>query len=634
MPEPSRRIPFLWLLAIAASAVIAYLPHVDCYFLKDDLALGLLADGSNPITWTGTVSWDAFIRHILWPTGQGHDQFWRPLPVLFAWFDLLIAGPDPSFFRIANIGFHALNGVLLAVFIHRLLNFRHAVAACLAATLWSLHPLHGEAVIWITQRMVVMSTTGTLLCLLGFQVWRSDKRRSALVVCGLGAFIAILSKETAATLPLMTAALAWCYPMATQSRIRAAASGGLAFAFIPVIVMGMRRIIFDTFGGSYANLAPLEYMRKFEVIERLPQSLMYGLVGANHGELTGDELTIAIVSTVVLALGCLLAILATWRASAVTRAVTLVGCVIAVASFLPTLPIFWISRELTNGRFLYQPLLGVVVVATAGLDGKHSRWVLLCMLIALPMFAVTGHGNRRAYIEADKQERAVILGLVETAHLDGRDPIIVAYGIPTEHRGVATLDLSVALATKPPFLKTPIQLIPLIEGQERDWPEQLSDRLALQRERSPDSPIVHVVMTRNPWGITPLYGAGDPPDGRPPEILAPDDGATLSCPGPAPVFVFTSVPKATRYLLHLEVPSQKVTFTIRPDVDAERFGTAFRWTFDRGDATGTPNAWALLSQGTFASPMAVGWRVEALNAAGLRVGISATRRLVVLQASG
>lgn len=628
------RLPRLGVVAIVLGALAAYLPYADVWFLKDDLALGLLADGGNPITWKGTVSFDAFVRHILWPTGQTHDQFWRPLPVFLAWIDLLVAGPDPAYFRIANIGLHAVNGVLLAALVHRLLRGRHPIGACLIGLLWTMNPIHGEAVLWITQRMVVLSATGTLVCLLAFDAWLESRRGAHMALAVVGAVVALGSKETAAAIPLMTAALEVAGAAPGTSKVAAFVRGALRFAAVPVAMLGLRKYLFGTFSGTYGKLSPAEYMSEFRVLDRLDDSLRYGLVGANESEvptwLVGTAAAAVVAVVVLVVAAC---VRRGDAPGAVARPVW-VGLAVFVGSFAPTLPIFWISAELTNARFLYQPLCGLMIVAACAFASPLARVATPLLVAVLGIDAATGAFNRRAYRGADAQERAIVAGVARISEDDGRRPIVVAWGVPTEHRGVATLDRSLALAVKPPFLSTAIPTIPLIEGQDGSWPAQLEASIAELRVGHPDSPLLHAVIQRDPWTVVPLYGGAEPREGKAPDPIAPEDGAPLRSPGPAPTFAFTSVPKATTYVVHLEVPGKSASYVLQPGVHAKRFGTSFRWTFADGDVGSLPDLWDLLGKGTFASPLVVSWRVEAKNADGMRLGMSAARRLVIVQASG
>jgi hypothetical protein len=107
---------------------------------------------------------------------------------------------------------------------------------------------------------------------------------------------------------------------------------------------------------------------------------------------------------------------------------------------------------------------------------------------------------------------------------------MVVWDVPVEHRGVATLDLSLALALRPPFTSSTMPTVPLIEGQTRDWPDQLETRLAPLRDANPDSPLLHLVVGRDPWTVTPLYGGADPREGRAPDVFGPEDGAPLRSP--------------------------------------------------------------------------------------------------------
>ena len=69
---------------------IAYWAAAGIYFVKDDLAMSTLVDAA------GQPSFEVFFRNFVWPATMTHDQFYRPLPILFAFFDLRVFGVDPA----------------------------------------------------------------------------------------------------------------------------------------------------------------------------------------------------------------------------------------------------------------------------------------------------------------------------------------------------------------------------------------------------------------------------------------------------------------------------------------------------------------------------------------------------------
>ena len=102
-------------------------------------------------------------------------------------------------FHLFNLGLHLLNGWLLFYILRRLRTADLLAAACAAAFI--LHPLATEPVNYITARFALMALTFSLAATLAHL--RADGRGRAELIA-LGFFIlALVSKETAAPLPLM-----------------------------------------------------------------------------------------------------------------------------------------------------------------------------------------------------------------------------------------------------------------------------------------------------------------------------------------------------------------------------------------------------------------------------------------------
>jgi tetratricopeptide (TPR) repeat protein len=105
------------------------------------------------------LSWE----NIRWAFTTGHASNWHPVTWLSHMLDCQLFGTGPKAMHGMNIGFHALNAVLLFVILRQMTgaHWRSAIVAGLFA--W--HPLHVESVAWISERKDVLSAFFLLLTL-------------------------------------------------------------------------------------------------------------------------------------------------------------------------------------------------------------------------------------------------------------------------------------------------------------------------------------------------------------------------------------------------------------------------------------------------------------------------------------
>ncbi len=103
-----------------------------------------------------------------------HRDLYQPVALLSFQFDftigdLLTFRGDPRIIHAHNIALHALNAVLVFLFL-RLWTSRPVVAA-LAGLLMAVHPINVEAVAWMNGRMMLLSTALCLGGLMAFEYW-------------------------------------------------------------------------------------------------------------------------------------------------------------------------------------------------------------------------------------------------------------------------------------------------------------------------------------------------------------------------------------------------------------------------------------------------------------------------------
>lgn len=641
--NPAARSPgLLAAFAVFAIGCLAYWSAAGIYFVKDDLAMSTLTDAA------GNPSFAVFFQNFVWPATMTHDQFYRPLPILFAFFDLTVFGVDPAGFRICNVGFHALNAVLLGILLNQLTAFRRPAAGWFAGLLFALHPLHGEAVLWVTQRMVVQCATFSLLSLIALESFLHRRSAFAAAVCALSALAAALCKEVTVTLPAAMVAIAFTRPAPDRAArmgrtIRVAIFGAVLSLFVLVV----RRAVFGVWAGTYGKLTTAEYAKQFRVFERMPQSLLDGFWAVNSLEVP-DRARQAFGLAFLAFLAFALWRLARSLSEPGVRRAALVFAVFALASFLPTMFIFQIQPMLTHGRFLYQPIAGVLGLLLAGFASerpgrKLAAFAAPAALVVL--FALAQQLNLRAWFGADAQIRTIRDGIEREAALSADDAVVVAYDVPTEYHGVVTLDLSLALAMKPPFTKPPgIDVFPLIAGQDPPWASRVPE-LRSWLEARPGRRVVHLQCSENPVRVSRIIGVLDGPAGHsPPEVLAPADGAIIVHPAEPPTFVFMRVPGAASYRLALEADGEAFVVDLDPARDLKRIGTRLQFDLGRAAVRGRlidrdhhereiADAVAAWKGDVFAPPRPVTWTLEALDAQKNTLGVSATRSLVMITTS-
>ena len=169
-------------------------------------------------------------------------NYYRPLMHTVLYFEWRMFRDNPAGYHALSILLHA--GVTLLVFFWLRRIQPNATVAWLAALLFSVHPIHTEAVAWISAFPDLLCS---LLVLAGFQLylraeqahgWRRYAQETALSACLL---LALLTKEIGLVLPLLLV----LYEMLERRRwplalLRARLFPYAAMAVAAVVYLGMR----------------------------------------------------------------------------------------------------------------------------------------------------------------------------------------------------------------------------------------------------------------------------------------------------------------------------------------------------------------------------------------------------------
>ncbi len=201
LDELNRRISENRLLAgtlLCATALVVFSGALSNGFVYDDGPQIL----QNPFVQNPHL-WKRIFTGSVWSFQGAGTNFYRPLQFVCYWVLYRIAGPNPA-------AFHLLNWLLYgasAWLVYRVGRefIENELAAFAGALLWALHPVHVEAVAWISALPDVGFGFFTLLAFLFFLRAEKDpsRRLAGHALALLAFFIALFFKEMALSFPLL-----------------------------------------------------------------------------------------------------------------------------------------------------------------------------------------------------------------------------------------------------------------------------------------------------------------------------------------------------------------------------------------------------------------------------------------------
>lgn len=342
----------LWSVVILITVTVAvYLPSVlhNGFVSIDD---GLLITGNAAIQ---SLSPRTLVRIF-----TSYDpELYIPLTLLTYQIEWLLAGAQPILFHFVNLMLHIGSGVFLFFLFRKI--FGVPLISFFGALIFTLHPIHVEAVAWAAARKDVLSAFFFFGSLVFYEHGR-QKTKEGTSRCSLMFFIlALLAKVTVSFLPFVLLLLDW----RRGERIDAKNLRGkfsyfaLSAAFVAIALFGKAQGISSLGPWKTALLsakATIFYLQKLLWPARL--SVIYGQqtpVGLNYAEFW-------LPAILLLALIAGIALL--WRRRFRNLAF---GFSLFAIMLLPNFANFWKNNFLffASDRYAYIPSVGVVAIVCA-----------------------------------------------------------------------------------------------------------------------------------------------------------------------------------------------------------------------------------------------------------------------------
>jgi tetratricopeptide (TPR) repeat protein len=308
--------------------------------------------------------------------------------------DVALFGMDAAGHHAVGLCLHALNTLLLFLFLFRLTDARWRSA--LVAALFSLHPLHVASVAWASERKELLASC---LLLLACLAWLRHLRRPgpALNLAALGLFAcALLAKSMPISFPFVLVLLDW-WPLG-RWRPEGGSSPAGFFPPAPLWIEKLPLFLLSAAAGiavfvahrtvgamtpmavlplgsrlAYAALAYVRYLGK--VIRPIDLSYFYP-----HPV---DFPPWPALIPAVAALALLLAAAWRWRLS---RPFLGVGLLWFFGTLIPVIGIVQVGAQSMADHYTYLPLIGIFIAISWGLAAlvaaaPNLRWTIVATVL-------------------------------------------------------------------------------------------------------------------------------------------------------------------------------------------------------------------------------------------------------------
>ncbi|MGH7528757.1 MAG: tetratricopeptide repeat protein [Gemmatimonadales bacterium] len=384
--------------AIALASVVVYLGALWNQFVLDDQIVVLI----NPLLEDLSGVWRAFGLPY-WPP-ELRAQMYRPLTIATLVVDQSIGGV--AWFHAVNLLWHAGTAVAVAALARRWCGDR---AALLAGLLFAVHPVHVEAVAYVTGRADLMATAFALLA-----VYAAVERDS--IVWSVAAMVAgLLSKESAAVAPALIAAV-WIFgvrPAPPRRRLAAFVGSwvgaAIVYAAVRWSVLGdVAHGLFPMFRDASPVAIRLTAVAALADVARLlvfPLTLRIDYAPGERTLVTSLLDGRFWLGMLCLALWAVL-LVRTFRAG---RRVEATGLAWIAIAFLPVANLLFPSGILLAERTLYLPSAGLALAVGAWLKDLAPRR----FAAALAVVVLAGGLRTALRVPAYRTEMRVTLSMLE-----------------------------------------------------------------------------------------------------------------------------------------------------------------------------------------------------------------------------
>ncbi len=339
-----------------------------------------------------------------------HAANYHPLTTLSWAVEYLLFGLNPTYYHATNLVLHLINTILLFRLIFLLTT--RLESAAVVTLLFAVHPLHVEAVAFISQRKDVLYTFFYFASLIAYCHYVKDLKKSSLLLCLVLFLFSLLSKSMAVTLPVVLLLIDYYKGKQAAKKEWLEKIPFFLFSFI----FGVVAIVSQKTYGAITDLPAFTLFERFfmlsyamvfylvKLVFPFPLSAMYGYPVKANGMLP-----------IAYYLSPLAILAVVWLVFKMRpfRKVLVFGFLFFLVTVLPVLQFIPVGATLVADRYTYVPYVGLFFIVAyvfsyhldsrnTGPKGSVKRFPLAaCVLLALFVTVCSVIAWQRTQVWAD-----------------------------------------------------------------------------------------------------------------------------------------------------------------------------------------------------------------------------------------
>lgn len=403
-----------------------------------------------------------------WVDERSLYLFFRPLTEVSLIVDYFFNHSSAMGYHLSNLLWHTANAFILFLFCQALLvkvelgskRDQLGMAFCIAC-IFATFPTHSEAVAWILARADLVSTFFFMLSLYLFVASQNNQNNRMQLLSIAAFFCALLSKETAISLPVVIFALAITLTDASgkTQKLKAALKSTAPYLVAFAIYLAWRFAAIGKLVGGYVGSIGQRLYENYYA-RWVSSGSLWQLLHPFNQAIFADNHILRQVLRVLYALAGIFVVAGVAIDQKLSSRQKLIYFSIAffVATMLPNFQVWGLSSSMSGSRIAYLPsaalalmlVLCIFIVrpkalpSKIGLALKTSSLIVLVALIFT--FAVISNGNNIAWLNAAKMIRDLKSNVESEVAALAPDQKLVLFNLPSRVDGAFTFTMRSMLA--------------------------------------------------------------------------------------------------------------------------------------------------------------------------------------------